>query len=1237
MSKTELLKLESSEIILDKNKFQSEIELNNQEEALSLMEKNSMEDFLVEKIINKWLNLQKIIKEEITLEDVIIKQQQEDTKNLKSYFVEYFNIKLNSRKIWNEIKELKLEEKQQNLPQVSSFEINQDLNNFHDASEPIKNLFFILRNNYDYLTRLTSLINPEDFSKNFDNINSLVELLNNNFYENILLPNPEQQELLILIYKLLENEIVPMGGVCPQNFLKDDTLSGIFLSAFTKKQEIIGYFSMILNYLILSIDDNDSKENFDLNISNIIKSIDNEPNELKKSTTKSDIIYKKYGYEKSLKNIIFKDIPKTNIKFKNSFELEAEKEKEDERKFTLDEKGFEEYGTVYINKTRKTIAQKNLIKFGNKENNIEYNTDYKKDLTQNKLIDKILKEKNHELKHIYKKLLDQTNNYPNKFTNEGLLKLLRTEVEKKLEKDKNSENIKKQDIEKKLLELAENFRYNFLYIKDIIEDLLQIIIDKIIILPYPLRCICKIIKILISKKFPELKNYEVNSFIGKFILDKCIFPLLRLENKIFLDPRVYSKRTKNCLDVIISVLSKANSASLFDTYLDPEKTIFNQFILEIIPILNEFYDKIIDIKLPKVIDELITKTVINLEDPPNKKIFNFRNKPKNINSNNGNLSNDKNHDIKKSESSNAQEQKPLFEYFGENPDEILHLQSICFSVSDIKFIIELIGRNIDIFKGLPRFNFFSKTYTKIKNQDEIINSLCKEDSSKQKKIYYVIFKDEKNSILEQLAKKEKKSRSSFLSSEQDSELICKRIKFCVKTILKGLNLLNNKDFAYLNFAQSSDKFFSALKYTLEELGEYNELSNDIPLKWYSQYIYNYKKELNIEYQKEDFSKLYSEISTEETNILNELKQMSNIVITRDGMNLRCAEKILSRSRYELKRIEEAKKLNQLEKFINTKKIELCVKKQDDILKNKLTDKPLINIIESKSCQNYNNNSNNEGHSHINNINDFIQLFDRSSTMHIREKVKEDISKGERKNKIFEIIGKYMEFVVKKIKEEKNIFGDIQDIEIRSFYRKIENYIMRKIYKYTFPKKHSHEDNKIFEKTRKLEWIQPENLDIKKLYVNQLKFAEKYINRINERKSVYDKLDCIQNAYVIMNNTVKFISGKNENAGQDDFTPLFQYILIKSQPERLVSNINYIKCFISDTDLIGENGFYFSQMVSGKTFIENIKASDLKMDEKEYNAKIDKYNNKYDNKHNNIKDKDKNNDNKNINNKSNKLS
>ena len=172
MSKEDLLQRESSDLALDRNKFSTEIDQISQDDTISSIEKkNTMEDFLVEKTINKWLNLQKIIKEEITLEDVIIKQQQEDTKNLKSYFIEYFKIKLNTRKNWNDIKELKLvDDKQPNIS--SAYSINEDLGNFHEASEPIKNLFFILRNNYDYLTRLISLINPEDFSKNSDNINS---------------------------------------------------------------------------------------------------------------------------------------------------------------------------------------------------------------------------------------------------------------------------------------------------------------------------------------------------------------------------------------------------------------------------------------------------------------------------------------------------------------------------------------------------------------------------------------------------------------------------------------------------------------------------------------------------------------------------------------------------------------------------------------------------------------------------------------------------------------------------------------------------------------------------------------------------------------------------------------------------------------------------------------------------------------------------------------------------------
>ena len=1142
---------------------------------------------LVEKIINKWLNLQKTIKEEITLEEVIIKQQQDDTDNLKSFFTKYYQTKLNTRKNWKDINKLLLEDKGSN---ISSYLIKEDLgSSFHDASDPIKNLFFILRNNYDYITKLISLIRPGDFLTNVDNINSLVELLNNNFYENILIPNPEQKELLILIYKLLENEILSMGGINPENFLKEESFIGIFLSSFAKKQEILGYFSMILNPLILSIDDDDSNECLDMSINNIIKYIDSSAKNMKKSISRAQSIEKKINLNLDLdiKEFLFNEIPKTKIKFKNSFELEAEKEKEDELNYSSNDEFMtdSDKNIIYISKKRRSIIQKNKLNFGIGN---EYNKEYKNDLNQKRLIEKISKENDLEMKNVYLNLLEEINYYPNKFTNEGLFKILKMENEKR-----NS--------------LIEIYKGNFIYIRDTIEELLQSIVDKIITMPYHLRCICKMISILISKKAPSLTRYEINSFIGKFILEKCIFPILSLENKTFLNPRVYSQKTKTCLEIIINILSKANTCSLYDTYLDPEKTIFNQLILEIIPILNKFYEKIIDIQLPKMIDDLINETTKKFNSTP-KRIFNFRHKKLKKNITTTPCPEDKILD-------NPQSQSLLYDYFSDNPDEILHLQSICFNVNDIIFLIDLIGRDLDLFKDLPRYSFFAKTYKKIKNQEKILNELIEDDNFNLKKTFYVIFKDEKNSILEKLIKQKKKD-STFESSEQDSELICKRVKFCIKTILKGLNLLNNKDFAYLNFAQTSDKFFSALKYTLEEMGEYNELSNAIPLKWYSQYIYNYKNELDLEYQKEDFNKLYSEISSEETNILNELKKLSNIVITRDGMNFRCAEKILERAIYELKRIEESKKYNQLEKFIKNQSIEACVSQSEESIKNLNTEKELaINIIELKSCPYGNSSSDkNHTHSHLKDINDFIKLISTNSKIKLKFFIKESIIKGENKYKVSQIIGKYMELVTKKIKENKEIFGEIkEEEEIKEFSKNIENHIIRQIYKYIYPPSKSETDLKIQNYTKSLEWIQPENLDIKKLYVNQLKFAEKYINKINEAKSVYDKLDCIQNAYVIMNNTVKFISGKNENFGQDELTPLFQYILIKSQPERLSTNINYIKCFLSEDDLIGKNGFYCSQMESGCNFILNIKSSDLKMKDDEFNKKREKYKKMYEEK------------------------
>ena len=1156
----------------------------------------------VEQIIKQWLNLQKIIKEKITLDDVIIHQQTSDTDNLKLLFRKYYEAKLKTRKNYGDMNELNMGNNDQ-LNSPSFFISNDSENPLKEVSDPIKNLLFILRNNYDYLIRLLSLMNQNDFSEGSNRIkvNSLVELFNNQFYENILIPNPEQQELLILIYKLLEEEILPMGIASPDDFLNNNSFLGIFLSSYSKRQDIIGYISMVLNPIILSID-NEDKECLDLSINSIRKYLDKEDKDKRNNMKKT--IHEKIDFDlgpNALKDFLFSKIPKTKIKFKNNFELEAEKEKEDEIKNNPTSKDDNEPREIDKNmrqnkKLRRTITEKTTIHF-NKD--LDYNNDYKYELNQDKLFAKLKNTKDEDLKDFFIKQLELMNNDPNKYTNEGILKLL----------DFKIENDKKEQLKQEAV--VENYKENFLFIKKIIGLLLQTIVDKIIILPYPLRCICKIIYLLISKKFPHLPKYTINSFIGKFILNKFIFPVLNLETKNAVDLRIFSLKTKKCLDIIMNVLSKANSGTLYDTYTDPEKTIFNQYLIEIIPILNKFYEKVIDVQLPKILDDLIDKTKQKIEENENKKFFNFKHK-KVVK---------KDYPAETPKPKDKQMPPPLFNYFSENSDEILHLQSICFSVEDILFIIELIGRNIQLFKDLPKYNFFEKTYKRIANGNNILKNVISENlKNNNKRPFFLIFKEEKNAQLEKLMNQKKEDRSTFESSEQDSDLICKRIKFCIKTILKGLNLLNSKDFAYLNFANSTDKFFSALKYTLDELGEYSELSSNIPLKWYAQYIYNYKKELSDLYQKNDFSKLYEEIYREESNILNELKSLSSTVITRDGMNLRCAEKIKEKAEYELKIIEEAKKYIQIEKFIDTVKIEVCLMPNDEMnsrasMNNNYFPIPL-KINDIKNCE-HNSNSNEKSPNHIFYIRDFISKFSDNITIKSKHNkiglsnlVNEDIKKGEKKYQIDKIIRNYMSFVKKQVKSNEKLFGKLREEEIKEILEKIENYILRHIYKYVYPTMQIEGDKNFYKDTRKLEWIKPENLEIKKLYVNQLKFAEKYIKRLDKAYSVYDKLDCINNAYVTMNNTIKFISGKNEDAGQDELTPLFQYILIKSHPEYLVTNINYLKCFLSEEDLIGQKGFYATQMESAYSFIANIKYTDLKMTKEEFELKTKQAMHKY---------------------------
>ena len=1151
---------------------------------------------LVEETIQKWLLLQKTVKEEITLEEIILKQQEDDFNKLRTYFKDFYEYKLKTRKAYEDIRNLKLSLDSSKNEEIKEFYIEEKIENvLLQLVQPITNLLFLFRNNSDYIIKLISLIDLNQDEP--EQVESLVELFCNQFYDNILIPNPEQEELLILIYKLLKYEISSMNSASIDEFMHDSTFLGKFISSFTKRPELNNFLNILLNPMISSIENKSGDDCLNMSLFAIQKFIKKDFINKPENKNIQDI---KIDEEKFL----FNTIPKTSIHFKKNLQIEAEKAEENRKIIyniiTSNEEGENrEKNSIETNEIKLGDNQKKI----NEEKN-KFNNEYNEYLTQDKLIKKYEETKdNDDLKDFFEYQLEQINDDQDIYSNKGLIEVLNEEC---FSEEKNQITMK--------------YIKNFLYIREMVDNIIQALIDKLTSIPYTVRCICKIISIFISKKFPLLPKYLQNAFIGKFIFDKWIFPSLSLENKSVVENIIYNTNTQKCLNVIISVLSSANKCMLYNSNIDTEKTIFNYYLIEIIPILNKFYEKLIDIELPKTLSEIISKSKsTELDDYSENNFFTFKfqteeeNNLESVNQNNSinnNLEEENDKDV------------PTYDYFSENSDEMMQLQCICFSISDILYIMSLINKDINKFKSLPKNDSFNKAVRIIRNDEYKLDKQLETETTKRR--FFVIYKDEKNSQIENLFLQNEKKKSEQSISKSDE--ICFKIKDCIKKILKDLNVLNNKDYSYLNMATSNEKFLKAIQYTLEDLGEFTENENNqIPLNWYGQFIETNKENLEKSYLENDLEKLYEELKNEEMNTLNELRSFSSIIITRDGMNLRCAEKILEKAKYEKKKIEQVKKFQKIENFIEKDKTRVCLRIKDGKEKEKVSGLKIlfgkkdkekdnkieqyISVLDADKCQHSEADKNKKIPTHANNINEFINKFCNTKYPELTilsQYIKEDITSGNPVHQIYKATEEYIELLKESIIKNKKLIEkgskEEMDNELNKFTEKIEEYIMRKIYKYVFPENLLEQDKKFYNKTKELSWITPELFLIKKLYINQLRFALSNIRKLDEAKSVFEKIRCIENAFTNINNSIKFSTGKNVTPGQEEVTPILHFTIIKAQPQRFISQLNYIKCF-RDLSKGGKSAFMVTQLESAVAFIMNLDHNNLKMTKEEFDKNV----------------------------------